>query len=477
MNIRSLLLAVSLTACASSTATKGTDKAAVGAGAVCADPSPRTIENPATMTALLSHIPDKAVVGIIVGPQTMSSGMPLLEDASVKEALAYIKRREGVDVAGFDGLVGFATSLDEKNPSAAVFVRLPITRVLKGTTAKTISGVAIVTVEKELFAATLSDGVLFGTLMGVEAGIRAARETNAALGAKSALSGLISLVKNGAGAALQVTAAAVPDPQMAGMAAMFGIQSANLSWDGLAARLVIEGDAAKLPQVSAMVQLGLGQLVQTAAAERKKAEAGDSTTEGAVAIWAHGSAVDLAAKLQPRQDGNRLTVEYRLPESSVARQSSMAVATMGILAAVAVPAFSKYIAKSKTAEATSNLEAISSALMTQHIALPAKQQKRFRFPTSDWVPAASCCGETKQQCDGAIAFAGEPWKSLEFLPTGKLNYQYRITGKGVGKGATVRIEARGDLNCNQVFSSFNLDGSIKNGQIQFEAMQRENETE
>jgi type II secretory pathway pseudopilin PulG len=476
MNLRWILLAASLTACASS-ATRSTDKAAIGAAAICAEPSPRTIENPATMAALLSHIPDKAVAGIIIGPKTMSSSMPLLEDASVKEALAYIKPREGVDVAGFDGLVGFATSLDEKNPSVAVFVRVPITRILKGTTAKTISGVAVVAIEKELFAATLTDGVLVGTLQGVEAGILAARDPNAALSATSALSALISLVKNGAGVALQAAVASVPDPQVAGMAAMFGVASANLSWDGLVVRMVIEGDAAKLPQVSAMIQLGLGQLVQSAADERKKAEDGDSTTAGAVAIWAHGSAVDLAAKLQPKQDGNRLTVEYRLPESSAVRNSSMAVATMGILAAVAVPAFSKYVAKSKSAEAVSNLEAISVALTSQYVALSAKQQKQFRFPVTDWAPAASCCGEAQQQCDATVAFAGDPWKSLGFSPSGKVNYQYRITGKGVGKRATVRIEARGDLNCNQVFSSFTLDGSIHDGQLQFGAMTRENETE
>ena len=148
MKLRLVLFAAVLTGCASSTAIQSPDKNTVAAAAVCVDPSPRLHENPATMAALLSHVPDKAVVGMVVGPQSLSSGMPILDDPSVKEALEYIKRREGVDIAGFDGLVGYATSIDEKNPSVAVFVRVPMTRALKGTTAKTVAGVAIVTIEK-----------------------------------------------------------------------------------------------------------------------------------------------------------------------------------------------------------------------------------------------------------------------------------------------------------------------------------------
>ena len=474
MKIRLVLFAAALMGCASSTATKSSDKTTVAA-APCAEPSSLLHENPATMAALLSHIPDKAVVGVVVGPQLLSAGMPILEDPSVKEALAYIKKREGVDVAGFDGLVGFATSIDEANPSVAVFVRVPMARALKGTTAKTVSGVAIVTIEKELYAASVSDGILFGTLGGVEAGVAAAGNPANALSPKSPLAGLFGIVKDGAGIAMQATAAVVPDPSVAAMAEMFGVAAASLSWDGVAARAVIEGDAAKLPQVAAMIQLGLGQMVQAAAEERKQTENGDSTMLGAAAIWAHGSAVDLAAKLQPKQDGNRLVVEYRFPESAVARNSMMSVAGMGILAAVAVPAFSKYVKKSKTAEAVSSLQSLSMALENEYAELPAKKKKQHRFPSTDWAPAASCCGAA--QCEAAVAFAGEPWTKLGFSPGEKVNYQYRITGQGVGKAATVRIEARGDLNCDKVFSSFSLEGHIVDGHLQFGELAKENETE
>ena len=316
---------------------------------------------------------------------------------------------------------------------------------------------------------------MFGTIAGVEAGILAARDPVNALSPKSALAGLFPLVKGGAGVAIQTTATVVPDPGVAAMAEMFGVRAASLSWDGVAARLIVEGDPAKLPQIAAMIQLGLGQLVQSAADERKKAEAGDSTTLGALAIWAHGSAVDMAAKLQPKQEGDRLVVEYRLPENAVARNSTMTVAGLGIMAAVAIPAFSRYVAKSKTAEAVSNLHMLSMALSSEYAALPVKKQKQHRFPSTDWAPAQPCCGAA--QCESAIAFAGEPWKSLGFSPGEKVNYQYRITSQGVGKKATVRIEARGDLNCNETYSSFTLDGSLVDGALQFGEIAKENETE
>jgi hypothetical protein len=58
----------------------------------------------------------------------------------------------------------------------------------------------------------------------------------------------------------------------------------------------------------------------------------------------------------------------------------------------------------------------------------------------------------------ASAWERSPWRELLFALSDPHYYQFRFQSRGTGKDATFEAEARGDLNCNGVYSSFRLKG-------------------
>src|SRR5512141_423675 len=82
------------------------------------------------------------------------------------------------------------------------------------------------------------------------------------------------------------------------------------------------------------------------------------------------------------------------------------VAIIGILAAVAIPAFMKYIRRSKTVEASNNIRKLYDSSIsyfeTEHAGLNQKILPR-QFPdTAAETPGVNtCCGQPGDKCDPA----------------------------------------------------------------------------
>src|SRR5215208_803346 len=95
------------------------------------------------------------------------------------------------------------------------------------------------------------------------------------------------------------------------------------------------------------------------------------------------------------------------------------VAIIGILAAIAIPAFSRYVKKSRTAEASGHLNKMWSSSVAYYEAdhataagvLVAKQ-----FPTTTTNQEATCCGQAGDKCPGNDAkYQTDPtWIALNF---------------------------------------------------------------
>jgi disulfide bond formation protein DsbB len=118
---------------------------------------------------------------------------------------------------------------------------------------------------------------------------------------------------------------------------------------------------------------------------------------------------------------------------------------IGMYAAIAIPAFTKYMRRSKTIEATNNTRTIATSLA----ALTAQQWSAL--PESDWTPAGSACGQIDHKLPAnPSAFAGEPWATLGFSMADAHLYQYRVRRNANG----FLVEARGDLDCDGKFSHF-----------------------
>jgi hypothetical protein len=116
-----------------------------------------------------------------------------------------------------------------------------------------------------------------------------------------------------------------------------------------------------------------------------------------------------------------------------------------VYAAIAIPAFMKYIRRSKTVEASMNTRRMADAVAQ----LSAQQWSALA--DSDWTPAGSACGQPGDKFPAnASAFAGEPWATIGFSVSDPHYYQYRVKRDAGG----FVVEARGDLDCDGKFSHF-----------------------
>jgi type IV pilus assembly protein PilA len=149
------------------------------------------------------------------------------------------------------------------------------------------------------------------------------------------------------------------------------------------------------------------------------------------------------------------------------------VAIIGILAAVAIPAFTRYVKKSRTAEAVGHLnkEWAGSLVYYESDHLTAGGSllsKQFPSPSGAWAANTDCGCMTGARCPGGSSVWGSDgvWQALNFSLPDPHNYLPGYSGSGTGSGAQFTAYAKGDLNCNQVLSEFSRQGAINsNGDV------------
>ena len=145
------------------------------------------------------------------------------------------------------------------------------------------------------------------------------------------------------------------------------------------------------------------------------------------------------------------------------------IAIIGIMAATAVPIFSKYIRKSKTAEASLNIR----KLYDGEIAYIQEEKtdaaggiisKQFvgAGPTPTIV-ANLVPGIQKQVGD----WSGLAWGQLKFAPDGPVQYVYEAIASGTGTNSAFSACAYGDMDGDFTTSLFMRTGALDSaGQIQ-----------
>jgi prepilin-type N-terminal cleavage/methylation domain-containing protein len=136
------------------------------------------------------------------------------------------------------------------------------------------------------------------------------------------------------------------------------------------------------------------------------------------------------------------------------------VAIIGILAAVAIPAFMDYMKRSKKTEASLQLNKIG------------KNAKRVYSETSSYTVGTAaalpgkpgpggCCGTANNHCPPVPAtFAADPvWKALDFQVDEESLFIYDYTGAA----ATFTAKATGDLDCDGTEIIYTLAGTASSG--------------
>jgi type IV pilus assembly protein PilA len=142
------------------------------------------------------------------------------------------------------------------------------------------------------------------------------------------------------------------------------------------------------------------------------------------------------------------------------------VAIIGILAAIAIPAFIKYIKQSKTSEAGLNLKSIgdgsSSYFQSDHYDTTGLPVATRQFPTTDRTFPTSVPKGTKQ-AQTLAEWTNAPWKELKFSISKAHYYQYQYDSIS----ATVyTAHAFGDLDADGTNSTFRVTANADaNGEL------------
>ena len=143
------------------------------------------------------------------------------------------------------------------------------------------------------------------------------------------------------------------------------------------------------------------------------------------------------------------------------------VAIIGILAAVAIPAFMKYIRRSKTVEATMNLRKLFDSSVSYFEAEHATSDGQIvarQFPTTNtWAPTTNCGTATGGKCNPATeasVWRTATWAALNFSVDDPFYYAYQYTSSGTGSSSAFSAEAQGDLDGDATYSLFRRSGSI-----------------
>lgn len=150
------------------------------------------------------------------------------------------------------------------------------------------------------------------------------------------------------------------------------------------------------------------------------------------------------------------------------------VAIIGILAAVAIPAFIKYIRRSKTVEAEMNVRKLFDSSVAYYSSDHAAQNgapiaQQFPITSPSFPGDGLCCKEPGGKCNPSVKpatydFRNSPnsatWQSLNFGIDDPYMYSYYYTSSGTANTSQFTAGAHGDLDCNGSYSTFERIGSV-----------------
>jgi Tfp pilus assembly protein PilE len=129
-------------------------------------------------------------------------------------------------------------------------------------------------------------------------------------------------------------------------------------------------------------------------------------------------------------------------------------AGIGVLAAVAIPAFLDYQKRGRTTGAQLELNKLGKSLKVYYI-------ENSAFPVGDapLTPDKPCCGQPTNKCAVDPAMFTGVWQKLDFSIDEPTAYRYGYHSDG----KTVEISAVGDLDCDGHEATYKLEVAAPNG--------------
>ena len=140
------------------------------------------------------------------------------------------------------------------------------------------------------------------------------------------------------------------------------------------------------------------------------------------------------------------------------------VCIIGLLATIAIPAFVKYLRKSKSVEAYESLQKIMIGAKSYYMAEHWSASGNFlpmAFPTNITRTP------TKPLCDRQITptsqWDANGWAPIRFALVEAHYYSYAFSSNAsTGTAAKYTAYANGDLDCDSIMSTYYITGSVNN---------------
>ena len=134
------------------------------------------------------------------------------------------------------------------------------------------------------------------------------------------------------------------------------------------------------------------------------------------------------------------------------------VAIIGILASVAIPAFLKYIRRSKTSEALTNIRKVYDGQMAyfdiDHMdRMGNRHSSQFVSASPQPINVPSATSELGN-------WGGPGWVALQFASDSPVRYRYQSVASGFQTNASFTARAEGDLDGDLSTSLYERVGSI-----------------
>jgi hypothetical protein len=430
------------------------DGDSTGAGADRRTTSPAIAE-------LLAGVPgNAAAIGFIDLPDTpwsqITGGWMMPLDAETRQSLDkelrdYLMSRVGLDVSRLQYVVGFASG---PPPHVAVLAKtVGGTLKLPGGSEYEGGKLWLIDPGDKVTLAIRGDVILFGDGGAVHDALDTLAGKRTAVTADN--KALVDLLRKDSGGAVLAFAAIKPKglplpPPIAGIERI----TMTVHRHGIAA--AVDGDDAAISWLQATADDAFATMQTQLERAHAEALAGKTNpAEGAGAIIAAAYGKSFAARIKPRRSGNQLSASLDLGAADL---GTATIPLIGIMSAVAIPAFMDYMKRSKKTEA---------ALQLNKLGKNAKRvyMETSMFPTGSTpvTPAAPCCGQPNNHCAAVPQrYASDPvWAALDFEIDEPTLFQYVYRGSADGQSFVA--QAIGDLDCDGTFITYELNGRALNG--------------
>jgi type IV pilus assembly protein PilA len=444
---------------------------------------PRAV--PADASAVIVMRVPKSLFDSVVGADPLGLATEGLDD--MKEDLdAFLGRTLGLEILDAKSVCAFLVGKQDFG-----VVLIGVEGDLQAKKVGAHEGVDLYATGGDLQLARVDDMLLMGTETAVKSAISATKDQSKSA-AGSDLAVLLAANTEGAAMALAIDVKKAPQSLTREIPDNLEVDRILVSFGAEGLKLRAEGEQAKLDALAGAINSGLTMAADAAEQQRKRTmESEGDVAEGVATIIAAHYAKSAKGLLTPKVEGGALTIAVPMKAGDPAVLTAIA----GMSAAIAIPAFTKYMRRSKTSEARVQLakmfDAASSYFNEEHVDRSAigllggtvPEAAPHRCPNdgrtsgqSGITPPLSvdCNAGPGGRCVPASGGTGpgyydvtlwtdnDVWNGLNFQQeqAHAFHYNFIWSNEGTGYGACqFTAQAFGDLDGDGVFSTYERTGA------------------